>query len=87
MKLPRFRIEDTTDLMRDLTSLGVNHVATSGEADLGNMVSRNLVHLSQFTQKYENIEIFNPSRQGPSNASQFRGAFPARTFRVHPKSL
>ena len=49
MKLPRFRIEDTTDLMRDLTSLGVNHVATSGEADLGNMVSRNLVHLSQFT--------------------------------------
>merc|ERR1712198_157364 len=40
LKLPRFRIEDTTDLMRDLTSLGVNHVATSGEADLGNMVSR-----------------------------------------------
>ena len=56
VKLPRFLIEDTLDLVDDLKDLGVEDVLTPDKADFSNMVSRNLVYLSQLTQKAR-IEI------------------------------
>ena len=51
MKLPRFRIEDTYDLLPELKSLGINDILTPDKADFGNMVLRNLVYLSHFDSR------------------------------------
>ena len=52
VKLPRLRLEDTYDLVPELESLGIRDILAPGEADFGNMVYRNLVHLSQLKQKW-----------------------------------
>ena len=52
VKLPRFNIEATYDLVPELKSLGVEEILIPAQADFGNMVKRNLIHLSQFKQKY-----------------------------------
>ena len=51
VKLPKFKIEASYDLVPELSNLGVKEILTPGRADFGNMVKRNLIHLSQFRQK------------------------------------
>ena len=51
VKLPKFKIEASYDLVPELSNLGVKEILAPGRADFGNMVKRNLIHLSQFRQK------------------------------------
>ena len=60
VKLPRFRIEETYELTGELQNLGVQAILTPGEADFGNMVARNFVHLSQFRQRSVATAVKDP---------------------------
>ena len=51
MKIPRFRLQEDIDLVQEIRGLGARDIVTPGEADFGNMVRRNLVHLSSFKHK------------------------------------
>ena len=39
------------DLVGEIRNLGARDIVTPGEADFGNMVMRNLIHVSSFRHK------------------------------------
>ena len=51
VKIPRFSLQDNIELLQEIKNLGASHVTTPGQADLGNLVMRNLIHLSSFRHK------------------------------------
>ena len=57
VKIPRFILQDNIELLPVIKNLGARDVTTPGQADFGNLVMRNLIHLSSFRHKYD-----SPSR-------------------------
>ena len=53
VKIPRFSLQDNIELLPVIKNLGARVVTTPGQADFGNLVMRNLIHLSSFRHKYE----------------------------------
>ena len=51
MKIPRFSLQDNIDLVQEIKNLGAVDITTPGQADFGNLVMRNLIHLSCFRHK------------------------------------
>ena len=51
MKIPRFSLQDNIDLVQEIKNLGARDITTPGQADFGNLVMRNLIHLSSFRHK------------------------------------
>ena len=51
VKIPRFSLEDNIELVQVIKNLGARDVTTPGQADFGNLVMRNLIHLSSFRHK------------------------------------
>ena len=51
VKIPRFSLQDNIELVQVIKTLGARDVTTPGQADFGNLVMRNLIHLSSFRHK------------------------------------
>ena len=51
VKIPRFSLQDNIDLIKEIKRLGARDILTPGQADFGNLVTRNLIHLSSFRHK------------------------------------
>ena len=51
VKIPRFSLQDNIDLIKEIKRLGARDILTPGQADFGNLVTRNLIHLSSFKHK------------------------------------
>lgn len=83
VKMPRFRIEETYELTPELENLGVHDILTPGEADFGNMVTRNFIHLSQYKQRVK-IETKEWGQHGFSDTEEKRrvGVLKQKYFEV-----
>jgi len=69
VRLPRFRIEDTLDLGDEIEALGSKHISLPRQADFGNMVKKNLIHLSFFKHRAK-IETKEWGRHGISETNE-----------------
>ena len=79
--MPRFRIEETYELTPELENLGVHDILTPGEADFGNMVTRNFIHLSQYKQR--SVKTSKVSWLYPFNISIFRVKIETKEWGQH----